>query len=200
MPTNTAPAMRSPSGSWPAATNRSQLASPTPDDTQVNGTRVASPTTNGRPSRQDKKRLSLAFLTKEFLTSEPEKDKDAKADNNRQLTDNDTSASASTRSHSKGDSKHRLSLNFMNPTPSSPQPEALPSFPTNTVNHSNQSQGSLHRTPSQKRPETIKSMKSDKSLASRTGSVKKRLSFMNITKKSSKNSVRGRFDDTLVEE
>jgi hypothetical protein len=30
--------------------------------------------------------------------------------------------------------------------------------------------------------------------------VKKRLSFMNISKKSSKSSVRGRVDDTLVEE
>jgi len=43
-------------------------------------------------------------------------------------------------------------------------------------------------------------MKSDKSLASRSGSVKKRLSFMKIPKKRSKSSVRGRVEATLVEE
>lgn len=165
---------------------------------QVNGNRVASPQPDGRASRQDKKRLSLAFLTKDFLLGETEKEKDVKA--NRTATEDGDSGAPSTRSHSKEPSRHRLSLSFMNPTPTSPQPEALPSFPANTMDRNIQSQGSLQRAPSHKRPETIKSMKSDKSLSSKAGSVKKRLSFMNITKKASKTSVKGRVDDTLVEE
>ncbi|KAI8934958.1 hypothetical protein NX059_008624 [Plenodomus lindquistii] len=206
-PPNMTVARRSPTGSWLAtAISRSQVASPQPDEAQVNGTPVTPPMTNGRESRQDKKRLSLAFLTKEFLMGEPEKEKekekDSKSENSKPLPEYDTSASVSTRSHSKGDSKHRLSLSFLNSTPSSPPPEALPSFPMKQFSSpSSQSQSSLGRTPSQTRPETIKSMKSDKSLSSRTGSVKKRLSFMNnISKKSSKSSVRGRVDGTLTEE
>ena len=198
LPPNMAPMTRSPTGSWlAAATSRSQVASPTPDERQVNGDRVMSPVQNGRASRQDKKRLSLAFLTKEFLMGESEKEKEAKAE--KAPTDDDASTTVSSRSRSK-DTHHRnrLSLSFLNHTPSSPQPEALPSFPNQT--QAAKSDSSLHRQPSQKRPETIKSQKSDKSLSSRTDSVKKRLSFMNISKKSSKSSVRGRVDDTLVEE
>ncbi|KAH9875386.1 hypothetical protein J1614_004878 [Plenodomus biglobosus] len=204
-PPNMTTAMRSPTGSWLAtATSRSQMASPQPDEAQVNGRAATPPVTNGRASRQDKKRLSLAFLTKEFLMDKPEKEKEkekeAKSENSRPLADHDTPASASTRSHSKGDSKHRLSLSFLNPTPISPQPEALPSYPNKQFSPSSQSQSSLGHAASQNRPETVKSMKSDKSMSSRTGSVKKRLSFMNISKKSSKSSVRGRVDDTLMEE
>lgn len=202
LPPNMAPTLRSPTGSWlAAATSRSQVASPTPDQSQVNGDRGASPALNGRASRQDKKRLSLAFLTKEFLMGEPEKEKEkekeAKAD--KPSVDDDTSTTVSSRSRSKEThTRNRLSLSFLNHTPSSPQPEALPSFPSQST--PNRSEGSLQRQPSLKRPETIKSQKSDKSLSSRTDSVKKRLSFMNISKKSSKSSVRGRVDDTLVEE
>jgi dedicator of cytokinesis protein 3 len=198
LPPNMPPMIRSPTGSWlAAATSRSQIASPTPDDALFNGDRGASPITNGRASRQDKKRLSLAFLTKEFLMGEPEKDKDAKGD--KPSVDDDASTTVSSRSRSKDTHSHRLSLNFLNHTTSgSPQPEALPSFPTNA--QPNQSEGNLQRNPSQKRPETIKSQKSDKSLGSRTDSMKKRLSFMNISKKSSKSSVRGRVDDILMEE
>lgn len=200
MPPNMAPTTRSPTGSWlAAAVSRSQVVSPMPDEPHINGTRVASPVLNGRASRQDKKRLSLAFLTKEFLMGESEKGQDTKTDHHRS-TDGDTSGAISTRSHSKDASRHRPSLSFMGPSPTSPQPEALPSYQPNHANHISQSQSSLQRTPSYKRPETIKSMKSDKSLSSRTGSVKKRLSFMNISKKSSKSSVRGRVDDTLMEE
>ncbi|CAO2650896.1 Nn.00g091930.m01.CDS01 [Neocucurbitaria sp. VM-36] len=199
MPPNMPPAVRSPTGSWlAAATSRSQMASPTPDNGQVNGTRVTSPTPDGRASRQDKKRLSLAFLTKGVLMGDAEKEQEKKVD--KRSTDDDDSAATSTRSHSREVSRNRLSLSFLNHTPISPQPEALPSFPSNHISHSSQSQVSLQRSPSHKRPETSKSGKSDKSLASRTGSVKKRLSFMNISKKSSKSSVRGRVDDTLVEE
>lgn len=187
------------------AAARSQVGSPAPDDAQVNGNRVASPAPDGRVSRQDRKRLSLAFLTKEFLMGEPEKDKEARVET-QTTTDEEESGTASTRSHSKEASRHRLSLSFLNPAPmpSSPQPEALPSYPTPASDidgAANQSQSSLQRTPSHKRPETIKSMKSDKSLSSsRTESVKKRLSFMHISKKGSKSSVRGRVDNTLVEE
>jgi len=205
-PPNMTVAMDSPGGFWPVAVaSRAQAASPQPDETQVNGSGAASPRPNGRASRQDKKRLSLAFLTKEFLHGESErgkekqKDKDGKWENNKSLPD-DTSASASTRGHSKGESTSRPSLNFVAATPSSPQPEALPYYPTGQFSPSNQSQSSLGRTPSMKRPETVKSMKSDKSLASRSGSVKKRLSFMKIPKKRSKSSVRGRVEATLVEE
>lgn len=199
MPPNMPPAVRSPTGSWLAgATSRSQVASPTPEDAPVNGTRVTSPMPDGRASRQDKKRLSLAFLTKGVLMGDADKEKDSKFE--KPSTDDDASVAASTRSHSKEISRNRLSLSFLNHTPSSPQPEALPSFPAKKASASGQSESSLQRTPSHKRPETSKSVKSDKSLTSRTGSVKKRLSFMNISKKSSKNSVRGRVDDTLEEE
>jgi dedicator of cytokinesis protein 3 len=199
LPPNMPPMIRSPTGSWlAAATSRSQIASPTPDDTHVNGDRGASPIPNGRASRQDKKRLSLAFLTKEFLMGEPEKEKEVRAE--KPSVDDDASTTISSRSRSKEtQNRNRLSLNFLHHTTSgSPQPEALPSFPTNA--QSNHSEITLQRNSSLKRPETIKSQKSDKSLGSRAGSMKKRLSFMNISKKSSKSSVRGRFDDTLVEE
>ncbi|CAN9366280.1 unnamed protein product [Alternaria alternata] len=204
LPPNMAPTLRSPTGSWlAAATSRSQIASPTPDEAQVNGDRGTSPVLNGRASRQDKKRLSLAFLTKEFLMGEPEKEKEKEKEKEakpeKPSADDDASTTVSSRSRSKEThTRNRLSLSFLNHTPSSPQPEALPSFSSQAP--TNRSDASLQRQASQKRPETIKSQKSDKSLSSRTDSVKKRLSFMNISKKSSKSSVRGRVDDTLVEE
>ncbi|KAL6703580.1 Deoxycytidine kinase 1 [Coniothyrium glycines] len=198
-PPNMAPTARSPISSWHAiGAVHSQMASPTPGDTQVNGNKVASPLPDGRASRQDKKRLSLAFLTKEFLTGEPDKEKDSKVD--KRGADEEESGAMSTRSHSKDASHNRRSLSFLNNSSNSPQPEALPSYPTHHMDHGNQSQNSPQRSLSHKRPETIKSMKSEKSMSSRTDSVKKRLSFMKITKKSSKSSVRGRVDDTLVEE
>lgn len=183
-----------------AATSRSHMASPTPDDRQPNGTGVTSPVTNGRPARQDKKRLSLAFLTKGVLMGEGDKENKAE----KQSTDDpdSSSISGSTRSASKEVSRHRLSLSFLHQspvTPNSPAPEALPAFSTsNNVSHSNLSQSSLARSASQsKRPETSKSIKSE---TSRKGSITKRLSFMNISKKSSKSSVRGKQQDTLMEE
>lgn len=204
MPLNRAPAIRSPTGSWLAsATSRSQATSPIHDDSQVNGTRVVSPVPDGRASRQDKKRLSLAFLTKGVLIGDTGKEKEKDTKFEKRSTDDDESVATSTRSHSKEISRNRLSLSFLNHAPSSPQPEALPSFPMHDAMRATDSQSSLQRTSSQKRPETSKSGKSgksDKSGTSRTSSVKKRLSFMNISKKSSKSSVRDRVDDTLVEE
>ncbi|XP_014560301.1 hypothetical protein COCVIDRAFT_23539 [Bipolaris victoriae FI3] len=208
LPTNIAPATRSPTGSWlAAATSRSRVASPAPDEKTANGDKVAPPVQNGRSSRQDKKRHSLAFLTKDFLLGESEKDKEKEKEKDKDkdlkvekpTIDDDASTTVSSGSRNKEpSSRHRLSLNFLNSTPSSPQPEALPSFPSN--GRSNMSDSSLPRQSSAPRPDTVKSQKSDKSLASRSGSVKKRLSFMNISKKSSKTSVRGRVDDTLMEE
>jgi len=160
---------------------------------------VTSPQPNGRPARQDKKRLSLAFLTKGVLMGEPDKDKDVKPaedDNN-----DASSISTSTRSPSKEVSRHRLSLSFLNHattpvTPGSPAPEALPAF-------QNMSQTSLGRTPSTtKRPETggSKSLKSESSGGNLKGSMKKRLSFMTMGKKRSRSSVRPKQQDTLMEE
>ena len=204
LPANMTSAMLSGTGSnGIVGVSRSRIASPTPDESTVNGDRVMSPIANGRASRQDKKRLSLAFLTKEFLMGEAEREKEkerereAKAE--KQMADDETMTTLSSRSRSKEThSRNRLSLNFLNHTPSSPQPEALPSYPSN--GHLNRGESTLQRELSQKRPETVKSQKSDKSLTSRTDSMKKRLSFMHISKKSSKTSVRGRVDDTLLEE
>jgi dedicator of cytokinesis protein 3 len=196
-----APAMRSPTTSWVAA-SRSHLASPTPDD-QLNGTRVTSPQPNGRP-RQDKKRLSLAFLTKGSLMGESPQEKEAKLDEDPSDHHESASVATSTRSPSKELSRHRLSLSFLHntgpATPGSPAPEALPVY----QNMNDMSQTSLGRTPSTtKRPDTggNKSLKSESSSVNLKGSMKKRLSFMNISKKSSKSSVRGgKHQETLMEE
>jgi dedicator of cytokinesis protein 3 len=205
-PLNMAPAIRSPTGSWmAAATSRSHMTSPMSDDHLANGARVTSPVLNGRPARQDKKRLSLAFLTKGVLMGDSEKDEDGKVDKH-SVDDNDASSIAtSTHSPSREVSRNRLSLSFLHAspaTPNSPAPEALPAFSApNHASHSNMSQNSLGRTPSQKqRLETSKSVKSGKSESSRKGSMKKRLSFMNISKKSSKSSVRGNPHEVLLEE
>ncbi|KAF3047962.1 hypothetical protein E8E12_001824 [Didymella heteroderae] len=193
------PQTRSPTGSWlVAATSRSQMASPSPDDQLANGNRVTSPTPDGRPARQDKTRMSLAFLTKGVITGESQSDKENKKEEITALpqrADDAESSTASThsRSRSKDTGRTRLSLSFLRPT--SPL-EALPDFA------SNENVSSMSRAASQKsRPETSKSEKSSDG-TNRKGSVKKRLSFMSISKKSSKNSVagRGRREDVLVEE
>jgi dedicator of cytokinesis protein 3 len=132
-----------------------------------------------------------------------EKEKESMMD--KQTTDdNDTSSiSTSTGSASNETSRKRVSLGLLHPGPGtsmSPPPEALPAFQRPPVSQSNVSQTSIQRQLSGRRPETSKSVKSGKSETSRTESVKKRLSFMNISKKSSKSSVRGRAHDTLIEE
>ncbi|KAJ4336726.1 Deoxycytidine kinase 1 [Ascochyta clinopodiicola] len=199
-PPNAPAPSRSPTGSWlAAATSRSQVASPTPDDQQTNGVRVTSPVPSGRPARQDKKRMSLAFLTKGVITGESHSDKESRKEDVTALPNGsaDDSESTTTSSHSRSRSKDtnrtRLSLSFLRP--SSPL-EALPDFA------SSENVSGMSRAASQKsRPETDKSEKSSEGTA-RKGSVKKRLSFMSISKKSSKSSVkgRGRADDVLVEE
>lgn len=194
------PAIMSSTDSWSAEVmSRSQVASPTFDEGQVNGTRVQSPTPHSKGSRQDKKRLSLAFLTKGVLMGD-EKEKDVDGRPDKRSADDAESIATSTGSPVKEHNRNRMSLSFLHSNPTSPPPEALPSFSSQAASLSNQSQNSLQRAPSNKRPETSKSGKSEKSGTSRSGSVKKRLSFMNISKKSSKASVRGRTTDTLVEE
>ncbi|KZM21316.1 guanyl-nucleotide exchange factor [Ascochyta rabiei] len=199
-PPNAPPQSHSPTGSWlAAATSRPQGISPTPDDQQANGIRVASPIPNDRAARQDKTRMSLAFLTKGVITGESHSDKEDRREDLTAPTHGsaDDSESTTTSSHSRSRSKDtnrtRLSLSFLRP--SSPL-EALPDFA------SSENVGGMSRAASQKsRPETSKSEKSSDGTA-RKGSVKKRLSFMSISKKSSKSSVRarGRVDDVLVEE
>lgn len=191
--------VRSPTGSWlAAATSRSQVASPSPDDQQVNRSQVASPTPDSRPTRQDKKRMSLAFLTKGVISGESQSDKESRRDELTALPQagddtESTRTSTHSRSRSKDTNRTRLSLSFLRP--SSPL-EALPDF------SSSENLSGMSRAASQKsRPETSKSEKSSDGTA-RKGSVKKRLSFMSVSKKSSKNSVggRGRVGDVLVEE
>lgn len=166
-------------------------------DEPVNGTRGASPVPNGRRARQDKNRLSLAFLTKGVLTSEG--DKAAKEQERKPSIDavhevgSETSSVHSRSRESKEQTRSRLSLNFL--SPSSPL-EALPNFalPTNGNDTSNGS--ASHSSSHVNRPETGRSDGSD---VQRKGSMKKRLSFMHISKKSSKNSVKSRVDNTLTE-
>lgn len=142
--------------------------------------------------------MSLAFLTKGVITGDSQPDKDNKKEEITALPQRaddteSTTASTHSRSRSKDTSRTRLSLSFLRP--SSPL-EALPDFA------SNENVSGVSRAASQKsRPETSKSEKSPDG-TSRKGSVKKRLSFMSISKKSSKNSVagRGRVNDVLVEE
>lgn len=198
-PPNALQQTRSPTSSWlAAATSRSHVTSPTPEDQQVNGSRVTSPTPDGRPARQDKRRMSLAFLTKGVITGESQTEKDSGRDELTALPQpaddtESTTASTHSRSRSKDTNRTRLSLSFLRP--SSPL-EALPDFA------SSENVSGMSRAASQKsRPETSKSDRSGDGTA-RKGSVKKRLSFMSISKKSSKNSVggRGRVDDVLVEE
>ncbi|KAF2866220.1 hypothetical protein BDV95DRAFT_215682 [Massariosphaeria phaeospora] len=157
---------------------------------------------------------------------EKEKEKVKEKEPPKQAPVQDDAASTRTstsRSRSKDPSStlNRLSLSFL--ASSSPPPEALPHFPIQHPQHPHQQQyasssqyslargggddvvqtsKSRSRSRSQSidlRPDTSKSEKSE---YSRKGSVKKRLSFMKIGKKSSKSSVRGRggVDDTLAEE
>lgn len=189
--------IRSPTGSWlAAATSPSRVASPVSNPIpQVNGTRVSSPVSEARPARQDKKRLSLAFFSKSGSTDEAPPEKERKAEKPTKEEHPDAaSTTASSRSRSKDTTKNRLSLSFLAPT--SPTPEALPHFPSQqSLKQANNRGQSIDS-----RPETSKSGKSEKSDHHRKGSVKKRLSILNIGKKSSKSSVRGRVDDTLAEE
>lgn len=206
MPVAVTRSVRSPTGSWlAAATSPSRVASPTPNSApQVNGAR-ASPPTEVRPARQDKKRLSLAFFSK-GTTGDTTGEKEHKAE--KKSTEDHLDAASTTtssRSRSKETTKNRLSLSFL--APNSPPPEALPHFPSQAASQQSLGQGSSRSQGVDGRPETSKSGKSGKSgksekseLHRRGGSMKKRLSVLGIGKKTSKNNVKGRVDDTLAEE
>ncbi|KAF2130783.1 hypothetical protein P153DRAFT_395209 [Dothidotthia symphoricarpi CBS 119687] len=196
-PANVRPSLQSPASSWVDSTiSRSRMVSPALDE-QVNGTSITSSVLNGRPARQDKKRLSLAFLTKGVLMGDTDKPKEQDPKPSLDYApdaDSETSSVHSRgRSKSKEYSRNRLSLNFLRPT--SPL-EALPNFSTSSIANETEDVGrrSLSRAPSYKsKPET------DGDDVQRKGSMKKRLSFMNISKKSSKTSVKSRVDNVLVE-
>ncbi|KAF2732052.1 hypothetical protein EJ04DRAFT_578675 [Polyplosphaeria fusca] len=198
MPVNPGQPLRSPTGSWlVAATATSRVTSPTPaPPSQVNGARVTSPTPEQRPVRQDKKRRSLAF----FKGPASETKSDKKSD--KQVIDeqlDDVSVTASSRSRSKDTGKNRISLS----SPISPPLEALPQIRNHSISHStsNYSLDQVSRThTSEARPDTSKSGKSEKSDNQKKGGMRKRLSILNIGKKPSKSSVKGRRDDILVEE
>lgn len=166
-----------------------------------------------------KKRLSLAFFKSGSSTEvqserKPEKNGKDEYDQLDAISIATSSRSRSkdrkglrNRSQSKGDGKssNRLSLSFL--APSSPPLEALPqTFPLPPQSAS-QSQHSLNHNQSpiqEKRPETSKSVKSAKSEQPTTkssgGSMRKRLSILNIGKKSSKSSFKGKVGNTLQEE
>lgn len=205
VPANQGPLIRSPTGSWLAST--ASVAQPafsvSSPSSQVNGTKARSPTREGgRPARQDKKRRSLAFFRGGSTSEAPSDVKPEKPAADPQQSDA-ASTNASSRSRSKDNSKsqNRISLSFLGPT--SPTPEALPHFPSQ---HSSQQSLNMQHRRSQsteRRPATGKSGKSGKSEKSehhRKGSVRKRLSILNIGKKSSKTNVKGRVGDTLTEE
>jgi dedicator of cytokinesis protein 3 len=167
---------------------------------------VHSPVPEQRKARSEKKRASLGFFGKIPTdgTATPVKEKEDKAPKpfaNKPL--DAVSSAASSRSHSKDATENRLSFSFA--THVSPTPEALPPFPSQTPSQLSLTRTQSHRQSFDSRPPTGKSMKSDKSVPTQTqsmgSSMMKRLSFMSIGKKKSKNSFKGRgFDDTLAEE
>ncbi|ORY11651.1 hypothetical protein BCR34DRAFT_483858 [Clohesyomyces aquaticus] len=198
-PVNPGQMLRSPTGSWlvnATSPTRSIVTSPiSATANQVNGTRVVSPPPEGRPARQDKKRLSLAFF-KGGSTTEPQADKKAEKQAPEEQSDAVSTSASSRRSRSKDNNKHRLSwLNHASPDPV-PVPPRSQSISQTSLTQS-QSQRSQS---TDARPETSKSGKSDKSDHQKKGSMRKRLSILNIGKKSSKTSVKSRMDDTLTEE
>lgn len=224
MPANPEYIVRSPTGSWLAATaSAANLLTSSGHETQVNGTRVTSPTptVESRPARQDKKRLSLAFFKSgSSIEVQPERKPEKNGKDEYDQLDAVSIATSSrsrskdrkglrNRSRSKGEAKssNRLSLSFL--APSSPPVEALPqSFPiqSHSASHSQHSLSQVTSKPqsTEKRPETSKSVKSAKSEQqnpkSGGGGMRKRLSILNIGKKSSKSSFKGKAAGTLQEE
>jgi hypothetical protein len=189
--------MGSPAGSWRAATTPSQVTRPPSAPTsQLNGSRVRSPTIEGRAVRQHKKTLSLAF----FKGASVRETQVAERILETVPTDqqhSEVTATPTLRSHSKDDGKPvgRLSLSFANPdSPDSPL-GALPHFPTSQA-----SEGPRRSQSTERRPGTSKSGVSERSDYQRKGSVRKRFSILNLGKKSSKSSVKGPAGDRLAEE
>jgi hypothetical protein len=192
--------VRSPAGSWMAASSTPPPAAgtPAPQSSHANNTRVKSPTMEGRPARQDKKRLSLAFF-KGGAPSEvlPERKTERAPVDHSQSDAVSTSPSTRSRSRDNSRSVNRLSLSFL--AQNSPPPDALPRFPTAPSSQS-PSQSNRRSQSTDRRPPTSKSGKSEKSEHQRKGSVRKRFSMLNIGKKSSKSSVKERVGGTLTEE
>lgn len=197
MPPTQGPLARSPTGSWViAASPPSLVTSPASGPNYpATGTRVVSPTPDGRPARQDKKRLSLAFF-KGGNTSEPQEQRKPASE---QTEERDSSSHApSSRSRSKENSKNRLS--WLNPAPTTePMP---PPIKSQTPSQQNSSYSGTPRSQSvDTRPDTSKSGRSEEQgVAAKIGSVRKRLSILQIGKKSSKSSVKSRLGETLAEE
>jgi hypothetical protein len=199
VPAKPVPIVRSPAGSWMAASHTTPHAksAPAPMSDHTNDAKVASRPMEGRPARQDKRRLSLAFF-KGGAASEVLPERKAERAHGEPQSDA-MSTPPSTRSRSRDNSKSgpRLSLSFLGP--GSPAPDALPRFPTEPSSHSPR-QAHRRSQSTDRRPPTSKSGKSEKSDHQRKGSVRKRLSMLNIGKKSSKSSVKGRVTGTLAEE
>jgi len=195
MPGSQGPLMRSPTTSWLAASPPSLVTSPiAPPTNHINGTQT-SVVPEIKPGRHEKNRLSLTFL-KRGSVSEPREGRKQTKPAVEEDVENQSNRESS-RSRSKDAGKHRLSFlhqtstNESAPAPSQPQNQSL--VQTQTQSRSSQS--------IDRRPETSKSEQSSShSFGNRVGSVRKRLSLLHIGKKASKNSVKGRFDETLAEE
>ena len=153
-------------------------------------------------TRQEKKRLSLGIFGKTnpmesttVLKEEKEKERKSRKQTTEELLET-ASTTASSRSRSKEAPKNRLSINLL---PMSPPPEALPHFPKEMPSQASLTQTNSRGQSVDGRP-TSKSGKSTPH-TSMGSSVKKRLSFMSMGKKKSKNGFKARgVDDTLEEE
>jgi dedicator of cytokinesis protein 3 len=195
MPGSQGPQMRSPTTSWLAASSPSLVTSPiAPPTNHSNGTQT-SVVPEIKPSRHEKNRLSLTFL-KRSSVSEPREGRKQTKPAVEEDVENQSNR-ASSHSGSKDTGKHRLSFlrqtstNESAPAPSQPQNQSL--VQTQIQSRSSQS--------IDRRPETSKSEQSSShSFGNRVGSVRKRLSLLHIGRKASKNSVKGRLDETLAEE
>jgi dedicator of cytokinesis protein 3 len=200
VPTNPGLITGSPSNLWLVPT-----ASPPPapepsagQSPQVNGTRLRSSTLEDhRPARQDKKRRSLAFFKGPSASESPSKAEKLEPDE--EPLELVSTTTTSLRRASKDNSKPRnhSSMGFFDPA--SPPLEALPQFSSQTSSRHSLSQDRSRSHSTERRSETSRSGRSS-SDQQRKGNVRKRLSILNIGKKSSKNSVMSRFDDSLVEE
>ncbi|KAF2205630.1 hypothetical protein GQ43DRAFT_477220 [Delitschia confertaspora ATCC 74209] len=157
----------------------------------ANGTKLSSPV-----SEEHKKRPSLAFFK-----SIPSRDSQEtpKIGHAIEVQMESISKTSSSRGRSKSTSKPRLSLHQESPVKALPTP---PPQARHQHTPSHFSQGKGLRSQIEARPETSMSDKSENQGygSGRKGSMRKRLSMMGIGKKASKNSVKGRVEDTLVEE
>ncbi|KAF2460451.1 hypothetical protein BDY21DRAFT_369462 [Lineolata rhizophorae] len=167
---------KSPSTSWFVNSPTPPKApSPVPAPSHIRETSVGQSNSDGRPVRHEKNRMSLTFLKRgSFMERESRKE-------SRPSVDHDDGNSS--RSRSKDAGRKRLSF--------------LPSNAEGMISR----QSSVTRSHStDERPDTGKTDLSSSQTVDRVGSVKKRLSLLNIGKKSSKNSVKGRMGESVAEE